>query len=288
MSFRLLIGSMMVAFVSSTGVAQQSEPDTIPSAAHALRFADFLYDLHEYALAESEYRRYLFFTPNAHDSVSFRIGICKLRGDSRNEAALWFHRLSESATSSHMRLSAQWAEGYALFHFGRIQEADSLLTICHIQPSITDDRTRFLAAAVRLAIGRPCNWKALRGDEAPDQLWEALETLERDHIRNPPKSPLLAGMLSAAIPGMGKVYAGHWEDGISAFFMVGISAWQGYEGFRKEGISSAKGWILGGLAAAMYGGNIIGSVLQVRIDIRASEESYHEQIQMLVEASMPF
>ena len=74
------------------------------------------------------------------------------------------------------------------------------------------------------------------------------------------KSPLLSGTLSAIIPGMGKIYSGYWKDGLIALAATGISAWQSYRGFNKDGIKSPYGWIYGFMTVGFYIGNIYGSV----------------------------
>jgi tetratricopeptide (TPR) repeat protein len=74
------------------------------------------------------------------------------------------------------------------------------------------------------------------------------------------KSPLLAGMMSAALPGSGKIYTGNWEDGLLATAIIGVSAWQAYRGFERHGTSSAYGWIYSAIGGAFYIGNIYGSV----------------------------
>lgn len=74
------------------------------------------------------------------------------------------------------------------------------------------------------------------------------------------KSPLLSGLMSAVIPGSGKIYTTEWQDGLMSFAFVLGSAWQSYRGFQKHGINSPYGWIMGAISAGFYTGNIYGSV----------------------------
>jgi hypothetical protein len=48
------------------------------------------------------------------------------------------------------------------------------------------------------------------------------------------KKPMLAGVLSAAVPGAGELYAGSWLRG-SLFFAVEIALWAGYAHFHSLG-----------------------------------------------------
>lgn len=88
----------------------------------------------------------------------------------------------------------------------------------------------------------------------------AFRSITNDALSQTYKSPLLSGMMSAAIPGSGKIYAGNWEDGLLSLSIVGVSAWQAYRGFEKHGTKSIYGWIYSAISGAFYIGNIYGSV----------------------------
>ncbi len=70
------------------------------------------------------------------------------------------------------------------------------------------------------------------------------------------KKPWLAGGMSAVIPGLGKVYAGKWKDGLFSAIMVGALGWRTYRFFDKKGINSYAGWIFGSVTAGFYLGNV--------------------------------
>ncbi len=74
-----------------------------------------------------------------------------------------------------------------------------------------------------------------------------------------PKKPWVAVLMSALIPGSGKIYTGDIKDGIFSFLVVGGTAFQAYRGFNKDGISSTSGWIFAGLSSGFYAGNLYGS-----------------------------
>lgn len=79
------------------------------------------------------------------------------------------------------------------------------------------------------------------------------------------KSPALAGILSAAVPGLGKVYSKRYGDGASAFLInlsLGLLTWENY---RKDGILDAKTLIFGSIFSIFYVGNIWGSVYSVKM-----------------------
>ncbi len=79
-----------------------------------------------------------------------------------------------------------------------------------------------------------------------------------------PKSPFVAGLLSAIVPGLGKVYAGKLGGGVSAFLTVSVLGAITFENIRKDGLDSPGAIISGSLLAATYSANIYGSVYSVK------------------------
>jgi len=93
-----------------------------------------------------------------------------------------------------------------------------------------------------------------------EQLIELRNTLEKFN----PKSPLVAGLLSTFVPGLGKIYSGHIGGGVSAFLIVTALGAVTYENFNKGGTQNPKTWIYGGAFAIAYSANIFGSVYSVK------------------------
>ena len=93
-----------------------------------------------------------------------------------------------------------------------------------------------------------------------------------------PKSPLLAGLYSAVLPGAGKFYAGKKRQGIAAFLPVISLAAVTYEAYRKGGVRSARFIGFGSLFSLFYVGNIWGSVLSVRIKEKEFTRAYDNKI----------
>ncbi|HAX96598.1 MAG TPA: hypothetical protein DCY35_08790, partial [Prolixibacteraceae bacterium] len=73
------------------------------------------------------------------------------------------------------------------------------------------------------------------------------------------KSPALAALMSAVIPGSGKAYSERWGDAVISLLFVGSNAWASYRAFNKKGVKSVNGWIFGTLAFSFYSSNIWGS-----------------------------
>ena len=73
------------------------------------------------------------------------------------------------------------------------------------------------------------------------------------------KSPALAVIMSAVIPGSGKAYSQRWGDALISFLFVGTNAYASYRAFNKKGIKSVNGWIFGSIAFSFYSANLWGS-----------------------------
>ena len=92
------------------------------------------------------------------------------------------------------------------------------------------------------------------------------------------KSGLLAGCMSAVIPGLGKIYAGKTKQGLSSFLPVTLMGVQAYEAYRVSGIKSVRFILSAGLFSVFYFGNIWGSVLSVSVRREEINDEINNQI----------
>lgn len=79
----------------------------------------------------------------------------------------------------------------------------------------------------------------------------------------PDKNPTFAGIMSAVIPGSGKMYVGEWGDGIMALVTTGLFAFLAYDNFSAG--HNTRAWIFTGLGVFFYAGNVYGSVAAAQI-----------------------
>ncbi|MBI4930893.1 MAG: TM2 domain-containing protein [Bacteroidetes bacterium] len=87
------------------------------------------------------------------------------------------------------------------------------------------------------------------------------------------KSPLLAGVMSAVLPGSGKFYAGYKGQGLAALMTVGVLGISAAESYYRMGYKSPHFITLGSLFTIFYVGNIWGSAVSVKL---AREHQLHE------------
>jgi hypothetical protein len=101
---------------------------------------------------------------------------------------------------------------------------------------------------------------------ASDEQASVAEAL-REEVRRAPaigrKSPVLSGLLSAAVPGSGQVYTGHYVDAAQAFLAVGALSLATYGFYRYESQRNDS-YILTGIGfvvtAMFHAANVYGAV----------------------------
>ena len=90
------------------------------------------------------------------------------------------------------------------------------------------------------------------------------------------KSPLLAGVLSAVLPGAGRLYTGNYGDAFSSLLLTGIFGYLAYENFSDGYIRS--GVIFSAITAFFYGGNVYGSVVSAKIFNQTEREHREKEL----------
>lgn len=257
------------------------------------RFADYLYKEGDYLKAASEFQRYLLTfdsLPANTDSIFFKIGLCYRLARDFPKAIDYFNRIVESYPQSPYlsKVYYQIALSYSLE--GRYKEftrfIDSNLSLID-----QDDIKLKMNQLIGLNYIQQKKW-----DEAIDFLGSLNISIKRDSItillanfakegqRLPHKSKLLAGLFSTIVPGTGKLYCNRSWDGFFSLLTIGITGYQAYEGFRKDGAYSIKGWVFGSISAVFYLGNIYGSVVAAKIYNEQQEEKLLNKVSMSINA----
>jgi TM2 domain-containing membrane protein YozV len=103
---------------------------------------------------------------------------------------------------------------------------------------------------------------------------------KQDIIKNKRKSPLLAGLMSAVVPGSGKFYAGYRGQAISAMVPTFIFAAAAAESYYRAGPKSAQFITTASLFGIFYVGNIWGSVLSVKTFYELRNNEIHNNVML--------
>ncbi|MFM8770767.1 MAG: tetratricopeptide repeat protein [Candidatus Kapaibacterium sp.] len=236
-----------------------------------LGFVNYLEQLGEYRRAANELQRLLVTDGPASDSLTLRAGSLYIRSKAPELAELVVRRRIAYATQSQTQL--RYLLAHALYRQRRYSDATAELgTIAATDPSELSYSASLLASLCR---AEQQAWSEARSDleragayAATDEQRSAivsLRTVIDESSQLPMKSPLLAGLLSTVIPGLGKVYTGYPTDGLLSLISIATFAYASYDGFSSGGSSSTRGWVFGALAGGLYLGNIYGSALSASI-----------------------
>ena len=99
------------------------------------------------------------------------------------------------------------------------------------------------------------------------------------------KSPFVAGVLSAIIPGLGKVYSGNNGQALAAFLTSGLLATITAENYMHHGAYHPQTLFFAGMFSVFYIGNIWGSALSVQLV--KTEKQFENKHNILVGIKMP-
>jgi TM2 domain-containing membrane protein YozV len=92
------------------------------------------------------------------------------------------------------------------------------------------------------------------------------------------KSPLLAGTMSALVPGLGKLYNGKPGSFIASLLSCGLLGIQAYETYNHGGFNSVPFYIYGSLFSVFYLGNIYGSYIGVKVSNQRKNDAINNHI----------
>lgn len=120
-------------------------------------------------------------------------------------------------------------------------------------------------------------FEKLRKDSSPSFPEFATESINltgyaNDLMHFKKKSPVLAGALSAILPGAGRVYGGQPGHGIITLLQHGVFGYMSYEAYRKDGLQSPRFILVGSIFSMLYISNIYGSAVGIKV---RQKEFYH-------------
>ena len=249
--------------------------------ANIRKFADYLYAQDDYLRAAGEYQRYLFSQPTTLEGdVLRRIAESYRLGGQPDRAVQFLETLLQTQPNSNV---ARYELGATYFLTGQ-----------------HDESIHFFNESQDLFQGGEYRWKSqmlIGMNQLMQKRWEsAIQHFDQfdlsglpeavghrastykgyaeDGRHLPSKSPLLAGFLSTALPGSGRVYVGRPNDALLTVFLLGVLGWAAYDGFSENGVSSRKGWTFGTLGSIFYLGNVYGSVVAAQTHNRRTEAAF--------------
>ncbi len=195
---------------------------TVTTEAHPLSLGEHLFTQGNYDAAITEYKRFLFFHPDAERiaEVYHNIGLA-YRGQGLWTEAITALRVAiHHATNDGSKSEYQLTLAVTLIAMQDYDLAQlELIKVTLRSPSaLLYRRALFLRAVAYIY--------QFRWDEAREVLknWgndERLDLLFDEAVSVSQKSVRIARILSTILPGAGQVYAGNWRNGLNALFLNG-------------------------------------------------------------------
>ena len=229
------------------------------SPSNIKKFADYLFCSHDYLRAALEYQRYL--STNHNDTVSYKIAIANSKIGNYSKAAKLFTSIDHK---SHFFSDAQLEYYKALFqdedYFelrNDIINADSSNQFLHSPRA----KKLFYFSYLFTNDSLPSKNQFLSPFDGTD--FQRVKDFYNWKEAPPYKSSLVAGILAAIIPGLGKFYVKEYSDGVFAFLATAALGYLSYTDFKAG--HDIRGWVFGGVAAGFYAGNIYGSIAAAQI-----------------------
>ena len=242
-----------------------ASPAVLLNPDRQFKFAEHYFQEGEYYRAIGEYKRFIYFFPEAMqvELARYRIGLAYLRGERYQEAIQAFELLIERDPHSAHAIKAYLRIGEAYVQLKRYDEAiinlENLITVAPDQ-NIKDD-AYYLCGWVYLEKGfrenaQTCFDKISAQNREKYRLKQLLKELENQKAVKR-KDPATAGLL-AIVPGAGHLYCERYRDALVSFLVNGALILAAYEAFDND--QNALGGIITFVELGFYSGNIYSAV----------------------------
>jgi hypothetical protein len=258
----LLSLSVVAQTSSETTVHVNDKPD--------FSFIDFLISNNEFDDALLLLKSALYSKINNdvayHDSLSYYLGTVYYNMKQLDSSVVYYEKVSPA---SGFYVKSKFFENFELIYTGKYNTAERKMNDFNPADSSLLELKRFQQGACALLqndygrfeqIGKDFNYSNFACAQEQKDLYKSRDELKA----NKKKSPLLAGLMSAVIPGTGKFYAGYQGQALSAMFPTLIFAATAAETYYRAGPKSFQFIAAAGLFSIFYVGNIWGSVLSVK------------------------
>lgn len=221
------------------------------------KYAGYLFSSQQNILAAEEYERLIYFDNNNNDFKFRLIKSYRLAGDLNSGISRIYSFYGNALGTMPQSLANEFVKMQIL--------SDSLPVAERFinQSNTISNENKIVFQSCNMLLGGKYKEAGLYVQKAvsdnltlPSQM--ILLTEKAGNMKF--KSPLLAGTLSAIVPGSGKFYTKNLSDGLFSLLFVASNAWQAYRGFHEHGVKSVYGWTFASLSASFYVGNIFGGV----------------------------
>ena len=219
---------------------------------NSFKFGEYLYNSNQYDLAVREFERCVFLKPHDRESFLYLFKIHR-KENAFGKAIDSYKRYSGNLNFNEMDTTFGSEYFKLLIQNDKYLDAASFLDI---NPLFTADHNLKLSTILLRKEWKDADQFA---NKMNDRVNKSLAEITVQGLALKRKSPVLAGLFSAVLPGFGKAYSGRWKDGVISFLMTSTAAFVAVRGFNKNP-NSFYPWAMGTLSLVYYSGNVYGSV----------------------------
>lgn len=252
-------------------------PQNLLDYSNSLKYADYLFQTHQYNLASVEFERVVFLEPR--DTLAKLKLIQTYRYLNNNKTAL--EKIINYFPHNLNNLPEDFSIEYTkiLLHENQFQKANSFLQTNKTLDNQT--KSEFQLGILMMQY----QWTEARGfaNEHLDlfnksEKIDSLNKIISNSLNTKYKNPALAASLSVIIPGTGKFYTRQWKDAIFSFLFVSTTSWLTYKSFTNNGISF-NSLFIGAVAVSFYSANIYGSSKSAKIFNQKINQSFRNEVE---------
>lgn len=247
---------IIFVLLSFSIVKAQTEIIDYHSPQNIKKFADHLYCRGDYLRAVEEYESLPSLLKN--DTINFKIML------SYSELGL-YQSSSDILGNIPYNSSLIWP-AHHLYLVNKLHKTPKGLRVFHdmpFPPEVQERRQKLIIMSYFYDDKFKFDKNFILSPFKDEEEIETVSMLYDLKINPPYKSPAIAGIFAAIIPGSGKMYVGEWGDGITALLATGLLSFLAYDNFEAD--HDTRAWIFTGLGAFFYAGNIYGSIAAAQI-----------------------
>jgi len=256
MTIKILLGFLLIFLLPSLAFPNSSDP--LYSEEEQFAFAHHLWQQHDYFRAVTEFERFLFLYPSGvkSDEANYLLGLAHFSLKSFKEAIIHWEGVLQKNPNTPFKEEIQFKTGWAYWELG--QEDRAMLLWEKILREGSPSGKTSAARALLWGLAKQKKYDParllLKSSPLTESEKEIHETFFKKAENLPYKSPTVAGLLAALLPGAGHWYLGRKQDALIAFAVNALFTWATVNSFQEG--NNGLGALLGVIELAWYSGNI--------------------------------
>lgn len=261
------------------------------SGTNILRFADYLYQTKDFIRAATEYERFIFIKDSIDKeylaSLYYQIGMCYQQSSSFNKALKYFFLIQNEFPNSTELYKSYYQSAVIYSLIGEYDKSNTLISDFFSNKKVFNkyNNMKYLVGINHM---RMHNWEYannyfdnLGGELKNSNMTIKLKGIAIKGVNLNRKNVYISGILSALLPGAGKIYNHRLNEGITSLLHVGLFALATYKSYERVDGWTLESTALGLTTLVFYTGNIVGSISAARIYNTYIEKSLLEEIPFL-------